>query len=186
MKKNTHTVDFTNLEDASVEDFKFLLPKMQEYTGNVADNILYLLEKQKDIVDGFPVNLYEHSLQTATRAYLDGAEDEMVVVALLHDATMEISHVNNHAEVAAALLKPYISEKNYWILKHHSIFQSYYFFEKIGLDKNGREQFKNHSLYNEVVDFCERWDNPSFDPDYNSKPISFFKPIVRKILSNKD
>lgn len=178
-------VSFTNLEDTTEKDFEILKETIQDYALNVPNKILDLMERQKTIIDHSPVNLYEHCLQTATRAYLDGADEEMIVIALLHDATMEISHVENHAEVAAAILKPYISENNYWLLKHHHSFQGYYYWDKLGKDSKVREKYMSHPMYRKTIDFCEKWDNPSFDPNFETKPLTFFEPMVKNIFSRK-
>ena len=122
-----------------------------------------------------------HSLQSATRAESDGADKETVVCALLHDLG-DVIAPDNHSEVIASILRPYISEKNHWVLKHHGLFQGYYYFHHIGGDRNARERYKDHPFYQDCVDFCEKWDQTSFDPDYPTQPLEYFEPMVRKVL----
>ena len=124
-----------------------------------------------------------HSLQSATRADSDGADEETVVCALLHDLG-DVIAPDNHSEVIASILKPYISEKNHWVLKHHGLFQGYYYFHYIGGDRNTRERYKDHPFYQDCVDFCEKWDQTSFDPDYPTQPLEYFEPMVRKVLKS--
>ena len=132
----------------------------------------------------YHVTQLEHSLQTATRAERDGADEETIACALLHDIG-DILAPANHSEVAAALLAPYINEKNHWIIKHHGIFQGYYWFQFIGGDRNAREKYQDHEHYQACIDFCARWDQPSFDPDYNTLPLEHFEPLVRDLFSKK-
>ena len=71
---------------------------------------------------GARIDLYEHALQSATRATRDGASDEIVACALLHDVG-EVLCPSNHGDVAAAILRPYISKEAHWVLAHHEVFQ---------------------------------------------------------------
>ena len=128
------------------------------------------------------VDTYAHSLQAATRAYRDGADEETVVVALLHDL-FDMVAPENHDMVAAEFLRPYVSEDNYWIVRHHATFQLYYRQNDPGVDWNAREQFRNHPAFEKTIRFCERWDQVSFDPDYDTLPLSFFEPMVHRILA---
>ena len=135
-----------------------------------------------ETLEGYKVSRLEHSLQTATRALKDGASDEMIVAALLHDIGDELAPLN-HSEYAAAVLKPYVSEKTHWIIEKHGIFQMYYYAHHLGGNKNERDKFKNHKYFQDTVDFCEKWDQKSFDPDYKSLSLKDFEPYVKKIFS---
>ena len=112
----------------------------------------------------------------------DGADKETVVCALLHDLG-DVIAPDNHSEVIASILRPNISEKNHWVLKHHGLFQGYYYFHHIGGDRNARERYKDHPFYQDCVDFCEKWDQTSFDPDYPTLPLEYSEPMVRKVLT---
>ena len=105
-----------------------------------------------------------------------------MVCALLHDLG-DVIAPDNHSEVIASILRPYISEKNHWVLKHHGLFQGYYYFHHIGGNRNARERYKDHPFYQDCVDFCEKWDQTSFDPDYPTQPLEYFEPMVRKVLT---
>jgi predicted HD phosphohydrolase len=80
------------------------------------------------------------------------------------------------------MLRPYVSDKNYWIVKHHGVFQGYYYFHHVGMDRDARDHWRDHEHYQATVDFCANYDQNSFDPDYDSEPLSFFEPMVRRVL----
>jgi predicted HD phosphohydrolase len=130
----------------------------------------------------FPIDRLEHSLQTATRAHRDGRDEEYVVCALLHDIGDTLGSMN-HPDVAAAILKPFVSEENLWMVANHGAFQGYYFFEYLGLDKNMRDQFKDSPHYQRCAEFCHKYDQAAFDPDYESEPLEFFEPMVERVFS---
>ena len=148
---------------------------------HLADKVLNHLLELKDDYGGFQVDRLTHSLQTATRAYRDGKDNEYVVCALIHDIGDNLAPAN-HAEFAATILEPFVSEENFWIVKHHGIFQGYYFFEFLGLDKNMREQFIDNPYYESCKEFCEKYDQNSFDPDYESLDLEFFVPMVKELF----
>ena len=131
---------------------------------------------------GYQINRLEHSLQTATRALKDKASDEMIVAALIHDIGDELAP-NNHSEFAATILKPYVGEKTRWIVEKHGIFQMYYYAHHLGGNKNQRDKYKGHKYFQETVDFCENWDQKSFDPNYKSLTLKDFETYVKKIFS---
>ena len=162
--------------------YAFLIPLYEKCRNGVSDRLLELLKAMKGDKLGYQVDRYTHSLQSATRAESDGADEETVVCALLHDLG-DVIAPDNHSEVIASILRPYISEKNHWVLKHHGLFQGYYYFHHIGGDRNARERYKDHPFYQDCVDFCEKWDQTSFDPDYPTLPLEYFEPMVRKVLT---
>ena len=124
----------------------------------------------------------EHSLQSATLAFRDRKDEEYVVCALLHDVG-DILASTNHAELAATILKPFVSDENWWMLQHHGIFQGYYFFHHLGLDRNMREQFRDHPNFERTALFCTRHDQNAFDPNYDSMPLTAFEPMVQRVMA---
>ena len=179
-----NTVKFKQMKDGSKEDY-FLLDKYEKnYIDGTAERIIKFMSGLNSTLEGYKVSRLEHSLQTATRALRDNANEELVVAALLHDIGDELAPAN-HAAYAAAVLKPYVSEKTHWIVDKHGEFQTYYYAHHFGGNKNERDKYKDHMYYKDTVDFCENWDQKSFDPNYNSLPLDEFKPIVRKIFSRK-
>ena len=176
------SVSFTRMEDGTAEEYAFLTSLYKKCRNGVSDRLLELLKAMKGDKLGYQVDRYTHSLQSATRADSDGADEETIVCALLHDLG-DVIAPDNHSEVIASILRPYISKKNHWVLKHHGLFQGYYYFHHIGGDRNARERYKDHPFYQDCVDFCEKWDQTSFDPDYPTQPLEYFEPMVRKVLT---
>ena len=181
MTDENETVAFTSMAEGTREDYELLEARFAEGT---ADRVLAQLHALAGSLSGYKVDRLEHSLQCATRAYRDGADEEMVVAALLHDIG-DLLSPSNHSELAAAVLRPYVSEKTYWIVRRHGLFQSYYYAHHTGGDRNARDTYRNHPWYQDTVDFCERWDQSSFDPDYQSLPLEFFEPMVRRIFARE-
>ncbi len=177
-------VGFKEMKKGTKEDYLLLDKLEKKFVGNTAERILNFMSSLTKTLDGYKVSRLEHSLQTATRALRDGASDEMIVAALLHDIGDELAPLN-HSEYAAAILKPYVSDKTYWIIEKHGIFQMYYYAHHLGGNKNERDKFKNHKYYQDTVDFCEKWDQKSFDPDYKSLTLKDFEPYVKKIFRRK-
>jgi predicted HD phosphohydrolase len=171
---------FTRMDHGSDADYQVLA---QVHVRNLAGLPDLLLGMLTDL-DGdanYPIDRLQHSLQTATRAMRDGADEEMIVCALLHDVGEALGPLN-HGEVIAAVLRPFISEANYWMLFHHPLFQTYFYARHLGLDPNGREAFRDNPHYQLTVDFTTNWDEVSFDPDYPNEPIETFAPMVRRLL----
>ena len=174
---------FRNLREAEKSDFDRMgVEYDKEVTQNALQNFLQLLMSQKNAYLGAPVSLLEHNVQTASRAFREGEDDETIVISLFHDV-FETLAVKNHGELASAMLAPWISPKSQWLLAHHEIFQGFYYFEHYGLDKNQRDMFLDHPFYNWTVTWCEKYDQASFDPDYPSLPLSALVPAVERVLS---
>ncbi len=176
------TVNFTRMADGTKEEYAFLEPLYAETRDRVPQQLLELLIRMKGDRLGYQVDRYTHSLQAATRAEREGADEETIVCALLHDVG-DVLVPDNHSEVIAAILRPFVNEQNHWVLKHHGLFQGYYYFHHNGIDRHLRDRFRDHPHYQACVDFCHRWDQESFDPGYNTLPLEHFKPMVRRIMA---
>ena len=176
------TVSFTKMEDGTAKEYAFLKTKYNDCLNDVPDNLLKILKQMRGDKMGYKIDRYTHSLQSATRAERDGANEETIVCTLLHDIG-DILAPQNHSQVSASILRPYISAKNFWIIEHHGLFQGYYYFHHLSKDRNFRDKYLNHRYFQSCVDFCHKWDQPSFDPNYDTLPLEHFEPIVRKILS---
>ncbi len=178
------TVDFVHMEDGTREEYEFLDVLEREYTSGVADRVLEHLLGLDQSVAGYKVTRLGHSLQTAARAERDGADEEMVVAALLHDIGDQLAPYN-HGDMAAAILKPYVSERTHWIIRHHGIFQSYYYIHHFGGDRNIRDRYADHEHYQATVEFCHEWDQKAFDPDYDTPDLEYFEPMVRRLFERE-
>ena len=177
-------VSFTQMKEGSKEDYELLSKYEKEFAEKLPDRILEALRNLGESMDGYQVSRLEHSLQSATRAERDGADEEMIVATLVHDIGDSLAPFN-HSQLVASVLRPYVSEKVYWIMLHHGMFQEYYYAHHIGRDRNVRDQFKDHKYYQATVDFCEKWDQKSFDPEYDSFPLEHFEPMVRNLFSKQ-
>ena len=177
-------VNFTQMKDGSEEDYLLLDKHEKKFIEGTADRIIKFMSGLTKTLEGYKINRLEHSLQTATRALNDKANDEMIVAALLHDIGDELAPLN-HSEYAAAVLKPYVSEKTHWIIEKHGEFQLYYYAHHLGGDRNKREKYKDHKYYQATIDFCEKNDQGSFDPNYKSFSLKHFEPMVKKIFARK-
>ena len=175
-------VNFTQMKDGTKEEYLLLNKYEKKYTESTADRILKFMYGLNSSLEGYQITRLGHSLQTATRALNDKADDEMVVASLLHDIGDELAPLN-HSEYAAAVLKPYVSEKTHWIVKKHGEFQMYYYAHHLGGNNNQRDKYKGHKYYKDTVDFCKNWDQKSFDPNYKSLSLKDFEPYVKKIFS---
>jgi len=177
-------VSFIEMKNGTKEDYLFLDKHEKDFASKTADRIIKYMSGLTETLEGYQVSRLEHSLQSATRAFNNKENDEMVVATLLHDIGDELAPMN-HSEYAAAILKPYVSERTHWIVEKHGEFQTYYYAHYLGGDKNKREKYKDHEYYQDTIDFCEKYDQNSFDPNYESLPLKFFEPMVKKIFSRK-
>ena len=172
---------FTQMVDGDAEDYSIIAASNAEDYNHLADKVIDHLKMLENDYGGFQVDRLTHSLQTATRAHRDGRDDEYVVCALIHDIGDNLAPAN-HAEFAATILQPFVSDENYWIVKHHGIFQGYYYFEFLGLDKNMRDKYANEPFFDSCREFCEKYDQNSFDPDYDTLDLEYFIPMVKDLF----
>ena len=173
---------FTAMTDGTAQDWDAIAHEQLLHAGGLADRVFDHLRMLGGDHGGFAVDRLEHSLQTATRAERGGEDEEYVVCALLHDIGDTLGSYN-HADIGAAVLKPFVSEANHWMVEHHGIFQGYYFFHYLGVDRDMRDQFAGHEHYDRTAAFCHEYDQPAFDPAYDSLPLQHFEPAVRQLLS---
>lgn len=177
------TAGFTHMAEVTAEDWALVIRQHEAYHGpRLADRVLGLLRDLKGPTLGFRIDRYDHSLQTATRALRAGADEETVAVALLHDIGDNLAP-ENHCEIAAAILKPYVSEENHWLVLNHVTFTGYYFFHLTGGDRHAHRALSGHPAYAKTRRFVEEWDGASFDPDYDTLPLEAFEPMVRRLFA---
>lgn len=173
---------FREMLEGTKEDWDIIAEHSKGFNKGLAKRVLDHLRLLDGDFGGFPVDRLTHSLQTATRAHRDGRDEEYVVCALLHDIGDTLGSYN-HPDVAAAILKPFVSEKNHWMVANHGMFQGYYFFHHLGLDRNMRDQFKDHPYYEHTAQFCHLYDQAAFDPEYESESLDFFEPMVERLFA---
>ena len=172
------------MKNGTKEDYLLLDRHEKNFANKTAERIIGFMSNLTETLKGYQISRLEHSLQSATRAYRNGESEEMIVAALLHDIGDELAPMN-HSEYAATILKPYVTEKTHWIIEKHGEFQMFYYAHHLGGDKNKREKYKDHKYFQDTINFCEKYDQNSFDPNYKSLSLDFFKPLVKKIFSRK-
>lgn len=178
----TNQATFTHMKNGRAEDWQIIASSFGEFAKGLPDRILSHLKMLEGDFGGFPVDRLTHCLQTATLAHRDGKDDEYVVCALLHDIGDTLG-TYNHADVAAVLLEPFVSDANHWMVKHHAIFQGYFFFHYLGMNRDMRDQYRDHPHFERTIEFVHKYDSPAFDPDTETLPLSYFEPMVRQVFA---
>ncbi|MEM1076872.1 MAG: inositol oxygenase family protein [Pseudomonadota bacterium] len=174
-------VRFTQMKDGTREEYEFLTEHEIAYTKGTADRLLNALVSLDESLSGYQVTRLGHSLQSATRAERDGADTDWIVCTLLHDIG-DIFAPYNHDEYAATILRPFVREQCTWVVEKHGDFQMIYYGHHVGGNQHKRDAYKGHPYFDDCVDFCERWDQSSFDPDYDTWPIEHFTRRVREVF----
>ena len=177
-------VKFTKMEDGDVEDYTFLNDHEVEYTKGTADRLLKALVNLDESLSGYQVTRLGHSIQSASRAWRDGADIDWIVSALLHDIG-DIFAPYNHDEYAATILKPFVREQCRWVVEKHGDFQMIYYGHLVGGNQHKRDKFKDHKFFQDCAEFCARWDQTSFDPSYPELPLEFFRPMVEEVFARE-
>lgn len=173
---------FTSMDTGTQEDWSIIATHQIEFNKGAVDRIFDHMSLLEGDAGGFIVDRLQHSVQTATRAFKDGRDDEYVVCALLHDMG-DMLCSTNHPDLAAAVVKPYVDESLHWMVEKHGIFQGYYFFDYLGLDKDMREQFRGHPNFELTAEFCEKYDQTAFDPAYESMTLEEFRPMMERVFA---
>ncbi len=173
---------FRNFEEGTQEDWSLIATHFGQFASGVADRVLTHLKLLDGDYGGFPIDRMQHCLQTATRAHRAGRSESYVVMALLHDIGDTLGSYN-HPDVAAAIIKPFVSEEEHWICAHHGAFQGHYYFHFLGMDRNARDAFRASPYYDACEEFCRLYDQAAFDPDYDTLPLEFFEPMVRRVMA---
>ncbi|MEZ5732945.1 MAG: HD domain-containing protein [Paracoccaceae bacterium] len=178
------TVSFTQMKDGTKEEYEFLTAHEIDHTKHTADRLLTALVELDKSLSGYQITRLGHSVQSATRAWRDGADIDWVVAALLHDIG-DIYAPYNHDEYAATILKPFVREQCTWVVQTHGDFQMLYYGHHVGGDQHKRDRHRGNRYFDDCAEFCERWDQASFDPDYDDLPLEFFVPMVREVFDRK-
>jgi predicted HD phosphohydrolase len=177
-------VSFTQMKDGTKEDYEFLTAHEIDHTKHTAQRLLKALVELDEGLSGYQITRLGHSVQSATRAWHDGADTDWVVAALLHDIG-DIYAPYNHDEYAATILKPFIREQCTWVVQTHGDFQMVYYGHLVGGDQHKRERHRGSPYFDDCAEFCERWDQASFDPDYDDLPLEFFAPMVEEVFARE-
>ena len=182
---DTRTVSFTQMKDGTAADYHLLEEMEKPYLGLTASRIIDELRRQGEVsLEGYKITRLDHALQAATRAKRDRADTDWIVAALLHDIGDGLAP-QNHDRFSADVIRPFVRWDVAWVVEHHGIFQMLYYGRHYGWDENARDQFKDHPCFDSCAEFCERWDQSSFDPDYTLDPLGTFIPLVEEVFARK-
>ena len=176
------TAKFRAMAEGTQEDWAVIVKHAAPFNRDLPNRVVTHLKLLDGDFGGYPVDRLTHSLQSATLAHKDGMDEEYVVCALLHDIGDTLGSTN-HADIGAAILKPFVSEQNHWMLENHGIFQGYYFFHHLGLDRDMREKYRGHPNFEYTARFCHRHDQNAFDPAYEHMPLEAFVPMVQRVMA---
>jgi predicted HD phosphohydrolase len=173
---------FTRMDEGTADDWKIIGKAYYDFADGLVDRVLTHMRLLEGDFGGFICDRLTHSLQTATRAHNDGKDEEYVVCCLVHDIGDTLG-TYAHGAVAAAIMKPFASEANLWMMENHTDFQGYYYYEFMDLDKNRREVHKDSPHYAHTVEFIDKYDMPAFDPDYPTMTLEDFEPMMRRVMT---
>lgn len=174
-------VSFTAMADGNVFDFWLIAANDRAHASTLPIRLLQTLERLQDDDGAYQISRFQHCLQTATRAANAGADDELLVAALLHDVG-DVVAPDNHAAVAAEILRPYVRDEVYWVVLHHAEFQGFYYWHHIGRDRLAREKHRQSPFFATAERFAHDWDQASFDPNYPTRPLDYFRPVVERVF----
>ena len=175
-------VSFKRMDEGTSQDYAFLNALEDEFVVALPDRLLAALTGLEGSLAGYQISRLEHSLQSATRAEADRADIELIVGALIHDLGDDLAPLN-HSQLAATIIRPYVRAEVAWIIEHHGIFQMHYYGDAMGVDKNARDIYRDHAWFDSCEQFCRDWDQVAFDPDYPTKPLAHFEPMLREIFT---
>ena len=177
------TVGWTEMRHGTRADYEMLAPAFEHHTrANLVANLISMLQLLQGDPLGYQIDRYQHSLQSATRALRNNERVDLIVGALLHDVADGFAP-ENHSDAAAALLAPYVDDETHWVVKHHGVFQGYYYFHHLGGDRDARERYADSPHYDACVGFCHEYDQNCFDPAYDTLPIEEFRPMLDEVFS---
>ena len=175
-------VSFKRMDEGTSQDYAFLNALEDEFVVALPDRLLAALTGLEGSLAGYQISRLEHSLQSATRAEADRADIELIVGALIHDLGDDLAPLN-HSQLAATIIRPYVRAEVAWIIEHHGVFQMHYYGDALGVDKNARDIYRDHAWFDSCEQFCRDWDQVAFDPDYPTKPLAHFEPMLREIFT---
>jgi predicted HD phosphohydrolase len=180
----TYRAQFKRMDESTAEEWAAMMAMEDTEVAALPDRLIDQLRLLDSPTSGFPVDRLTHSLQTAHRAEVDGRDEAYLICALLHDVG-DILGPNNHAEIAAAILRPWVSEAYHWMVEQHGVFQGYYFWHYVGADRNARDAFAGHEYYDLAEEFVRKYDMLAFDEDYPTPPLEHYEGLLRSFFVEK-
>ena len=179
---NSEIVSFNRMDQGTVEDYALLDKFEQQHIKALPDRLLEALADLENSLAGYKLTRLEHSLQSASRAEDDNADIELIVAALIHDLGDDLAP-ENHSQLAATIIRPYVRAEVTWVVHMHGLFQMQFYGAQMGLSTKGHLEYKNHPWFDTCQQFCDDWDQQAFDPDYPTRPLGHFEPMLREVFS---
>jgi predicted HD phosphohydrolase len=173
---------FRSFTEGTQEDWSIIASQYLGFARALPDRVLTHLKLLDGDFGGFPIDRLQHCLQTATCAHRDGRPESYVVMALLHDIGDTLG-TYDHPAIGAAIIEPFVSEEEHWICRYHNDFQGYYYYQFLGMDRNAREQYRGSPHFEACAEFCAKYDQAAFDPNYDTLPLEFFEPMLRRVMA---
>jgi len=182
MTQDTEIVSFTRMDEGSVDDYALLDKFEQQHIRALPDRLIEALDKLENSLAGYKISRLEHSLQSASRAEDDGADIELIVAALIHDLGDDLAP-ENHSQLAATIIRPYVRAEVTWVVHMHGLFQMQFYGAQMNLPVDGHLAYEDHPWFESCQRFCDDWDQQAFDPNYPTRPLSHFEPMLREVFT---
>jgi predicted HD phosphohydrolase len=150
-------------------------------TGRRAEQVVAALRSLATVCDGGEISELDHALQTATRAERAGADDEVVLAALLHDVGKVFGDAG-HPAISAAVLEPHVRPDVVEVVRHHRDFTARHW-QELGADgEDPRDLHRSRPWFPLAERFVDEWDMESFDPAYDWEPLEHFTALVERLV----
>jgi predicted HD phosphohydrolase len=172
---------FTRMQEGSLDDWKIIGAAHKEDFGKTADRFIGMLRQLENATLGFACDQLQHALMCGTLARRAGASNEHIVIALCHDIA-KVINVPNHGQIAAEMMRPYISDDSYHVIYNHQAFQGEHYYQYLGAPTDLRKQWVDESWYPLAVKLVDEWDAPAFDPDFEVDSLESFVPLMREVF----
>ena len=172
---------FTKMSEGTQKDWEHISEEHAPHIMDMPSRVIEMLKQLEALSLGFGTNQLHHALQTATMAKRAGADDEMILISLIHDMG-KVVNVPNHGQICAEIIKPYVSEDAYHIIRTHQDFQGEHYYHYMGKPRDLRKNYENESWYEKAKQFTDEWDQAAFDPEYDTDTLESFIPLIEKFF----
>lgn len=170
------------MADGTAADYRALQATYESHAAEtLVPNLVAMLGQLRGPKLGYQIDRYEHSLQSASRAMRNDESVDLIVGALLHDVG-DVFAPDNHSAAAATIIEPFVDDETHWVIKHHGVFQGYYYFHHLGGDQDARDHYRDAPHFDACARFCHRYDQNCFDPDYPNLTVEDFRPALDEVF----
>ncbi|OLB98418.1 MAG: hypothetical protein AUH30_07760 [Candidatus Rokubacteria bacterium 13_1_40CM_68_15] len=167
-------------------------------------DVTALLGTRGDAHYGEAVTQRDHALQCATLASRAGADDELVLAALLHDLAHLVTPEGrdtaqrHHGHEGAALVRPFVPARVAWIIEHHVAAKRYLcavdpvYFARLSpasvqslraqggpLAAEEQTALAAHPWFADALR-VRRWDEEAKDPEAKVRALAAWVPLLEK------